>query len=325
MSSPPTRSRVRASRLRAEAGAAKERLDAFELHDGIDAGPDLSPADAARWAQAVRLVAQTERAATRAEAREAALPTERRREAQGRARAATREANAGTRVVKVARVVAGETADAADLCRVAGCNACGATAELRGDPWRLWALGWGSVRDVAAQCGTWPRRWFCPECWVPPVMTEDSPAARLAVRVARPEDVDDGRAVLAIVGDSLLPVLGTGSRKPGDVAADHYRHPHRLLTRGALLAGRQRAGSRVRRHLERDLRQLAAVDPTRAEEAVQQLVATAPSVYLENCWKAFAKEVVGGERDVGGSIPEGVQGATSKPSHPPRRPLRRPP
>ena len=55
--------------------------------------------------------------------------------------------------------------DASDVARVAQCQTCGRAAELRGDPARLRAEGWGSRR--ATGLPGWPRVWLCPDCYEP--------------------------------------------------------------------------------------------------------------------------------------------------------------
>lgn len=243
----PSRARALASSLRGGANDARGRLEAFEA----DPGERLS--DGEVWERRKSLTTEwlaAEAGAVRAEARVAARPLDDKRRARARVRAATAEAVSGTSVVL--------DAEAAKLARVAACRGCGRAAEVReGGPARLWAEGWGSVRDVAAP--GWPRRWWCPECWVPPVLKASDPEAAVASRTLRAWD-----------GVTLL-----------------------FFSTGAIAASRSRRDSRARIHLERDLRRLYEVDPQRAEAAVQRLVFTAPTPYLETAWRVFAASLCG--------------------------------
>lgn len=252
--SAPTRSRALASKLRAEANDARGAFEAWERD-----GRDLEDPE---WERLGKVYEASEAKAQRAEAAEKEKPLAGKRAAQGRVRKARAEASSGSRVVA--------SVDGADLARVAQCSGrdCGAAVELRGDPWRLWALGWGSTRDASRLVqGTWPRAWWCPECWVPPQLTAEDADAPCAVALGGHGAPDQGRGVLVHLGP--------------------------MLSRAAVEASRGRSDSRARRHLESDLRRLYEVDPARAEVVVQRLVATAPTTYLENAWRVFAEKLIG--------------------------------
>lgn len=250
--SAPTRSRALASKMRTEANDAREAFEAWERD-----GRDLEDPE---WERLGKAYEAAEARAQRAEKVEAGRASSGKRAAQGRARKARAEASSGSRVVA--------SVDGADLARVAQCSGrdCGAAVELRGDPWRLWALGWGSTRDASRLVqGTWPRAWWCPECWVPPQLTTEDADAPCAVALG-----------------------GHGAPRGGVLV-----HLGPMLSRAAVEASRGRSDSRARRHLESDLRRLYEVDPARAEVVVQRLVATAPTTYLENAWRVFAEKLIG--------------------------------
>lgn len=160
----------RALALRARANEARGLLE------GFDGDPARVPVDRARWDQIVRVVEQAERAAAEAEAVAAAGP--RRDKSAQRAAARARRAEA----VSGSTVAPDETATA--LVRVVACEGCGGHAELRADehgrPVALWDKGWRSVRDTSK--ADWPRRWWCPSCWVEPT-ADDEAALPVVVRV----------------------------------------------------------------------------------------------------------------------------------------------
>jgi hypothetical protein len=122
-------------------GALAPDVQALDVRDELESVPVLS-----------RRVHDTEVAATRAERRAVEHPHQGREAKVARAR---KEAVSGTRLTK--------TLDGSAVTRIAQCSRCGRVAELRGDPTRLWELGWGSWRNTAIP--TWPRVWFCGECW----------------------------------------------------------------------------------------------------------------------------------------------------------------
>jgi hypothetical protein len=92
---------------------------------------------------------------------------------------------------------------------------------------------------------------------------------------------------------SVATVVAGRGAPPGGVLV----HLGPLLSRRAVDAARGRADSRARRHLESDLRRLSEVDPGKAETAIQRLVATAPTPYLENQWRVFAEKMIGARED----------------------------
>lgn len=150
-----TRSRSRALLLRARADDAAALLEAF---DG-DTGPQACERDRMAWEQLVRVVAERNQAAERAEERERQRPGAKRREKTAAILRKTRAQRSG---VVVERVDEGR-----DVHGFARCL-CGAAVRFGADPSELRALGWGSAWLTEAAP---PRRqWLCPECWVRPVL-----------------------------------------------------------------------------------------------------------------------------------------------------------
>jgi hypothetical protein len=251
----PTRARKRASALRAEANVAREAFDAWEREGRSLEDP--------RYEELARAWERAEAGAQAAERREAVEPVRQKREVRARRVTATKEAQSGSRVVKAA--------DAATLQRVACCRGregepCGRTAELRGEPGRLWAAGWGSKRDTAAE--GWPRLWWCPDCWDPPRLAPGDPDAAHGYAISYPGP--DG------------PVLVHASARPAV-----------RLSAKALESAAERRDSRARARVERDVRRLAEVDPPKAEAALQRLIYAAPSKTVGRAWRAVAREILG--------------------------------
>jgi hypothetical protein len=146
------RTRAKALQLRARANEAREALDKFE-GDPID-----DPQDRARWDLLVKVVGLREAEARRAEEAEAKRPHVKQQAEAERVKRARAEETSGT--------VLQTDATGAHVERLAACRGCGRCVELRGDPERLRAEGWGSRRDTTKT--GWPRLWWCPECWAPP-------------------------------------------------------------------------------------------------------------------------------------------------------------
>jgi hypothetical protein len=136
-------SHVRALALRAQALDARDALESAEV------GPE-----------GVQVLCQrlhdTEMAATLAEQQAAEHAVQRDRDARAKVAREREDAVSGTLLEK--------TPDGSAVTRIAQCIRCERVAELRGDPTRLWRLGWGSWRNTALP--HWPRIWFCAECWV---------------------------------------------------------------------------------------------------------------------------------------------------------------
>jgi hypothetical protein len=150
-------------RWRAKVLELRQRAtDAHEALEGFSGDPERVPEDRALWDQLCRVANQTERAATEAERAAVEKPKRKEIEREKKLTREAKDAKSGTRLET--------TKDAATLARVAQCVVCEATAVLRGADAadELRRLGWGARRDTSKP--GWPRVWWCPECWQPPLL-----------------------------------------------------------------------------------------------------------------------------------------------------------